>query len=595
MTFLTKKIIFITILFLISNPSYSAHRVRILGEEIVPLLKRTSALPKHFLLESTKVSKRLLYVSPRYQRNSHYFEEATTSWLSSLPIFWAGAIGLGSAFGYYLSSEDVSCAPKKMEKVSSHWGVPREGYKPRKIQEDFEKRINDERKKGESRVLVIQGPLGAGKTVLTCDSVWEVQQRNQKFLGHFFHSVDDKKSLKKQIISFAYYLGMPRSETNYEKARDFIEQSLTEPDAKGFVIIFDGAANAKKVNKFLFKNPKLKGLQIITTQDEKFDGYQKAWDWTYFQVKGLEKEEAVEFLLLGLSDRIKETQKIDQEKAQKLVDIIGNTLPFNIVDLITQINLEEVTIDEVIRQKNLLHNNIVKARLQRKPGEVRNILYSLSAVPYAEIPLSLIEMLNDPSGETSSSLVMRQLVREGILKSTRADVYEIHPMYQKAAMEVYIEEKRKHGARYLLKEAMNGAQTGAMAGLQISSAILGATSLAVTGISIVEGVALIPFGLNVVLWGTSAVAAGTGIGAGVGALAGLGMAAIKTPPTDDDLKKEFLMKLSQNIVHGCSSKEGVERCQGFLGQLKAMADGYEKEDVDVKDLNHLIKKLKKVA
>jgi hypothetical protein len=528
-------------------------------------------------MEGLDSSKRLFYVSPRYQRNSSYFEGAETPWLSSPSIFLVSTIWAGSVLGYYLSSENVSCAPKKMEKVSPHWEIPREDYKARKIQESFEKRINDERKEGKNRVLVVQGPLGGGKTVLVCNSVSEVRKK-EKFLGHFFYSADDKKSLKKQMVYLAYYLGMPRNETNYEKARDFIEKRLTEPDAKGFVIIFDGATSAKRVNKFLFKSPDLRGLQIITTQDEKFDGYQKAWDWTYFQVKGLEKEEAVEFLLLKLSDRIKETQKIDQAKAYELMDVIGNTLPFNIVDLITQINLEEVTIDDVIRQKSLFHSNTVKVRLQRKPEEIRNILYLLSAVPYAEIPLSLVEVLNDPSRKTSSSLVMRQLVREDILKSTRADVYEIHPMYQKAAMEAYFEEKRKRGTRYILKEAMNGYQTGAMAGLY---GILVGASLTVV-FRIVESIALIPFGLDVVLLG------------GPSAIA-FSMATMKTPPTDDNLKKEFLMKLSQNIVHGCSSKEGVERCQGFLDQLKAMAYSYEKEDIDTKDLNQLIKKLKKVS
>jgi hypothetical protein len=511
------------------------------------------------------------------------------------PIVWGGGvIALGLAiYGIDMYFPEGFIKKQKFtnkgdEKIRFHWDVPRDGYRSRKTREELEGLVSKIREEEGSKVIVLHGPTGAGKTVLSRDSVWEMRSK-EPFLGHFFHSTSDKKTLKKQIIAFAYNLGMPRNETSYDRARKFIEEKLSDRGAANFILIFDDAERGDKINKFLFKGPGLRGVQIITTREEKFNGYEKDWNWSFLNIDGLASEEAVDFFLVGLSENKKKNQKINREKAEEIIKVIGDTLPFNIMDLVTQINRDEITVDELLQnhKKSKVHENVVKDRIKRKPPEVRNVLAILSNISVKEIPLELVDILRDPRGKTDSILIMEELVSSGILKSPRAEVYEIHSRYQAVSMEAYIDEMRKKQGSlgyFLTEGAEIGTLLGIGAGTLVGVGLVEATNVAtltgiVTKMAIGVGIGIVP---------------GVVIGAGIGTAAGIGIVSARKlfPSSNDTLKRELLKTMSKNVIQGCRSEHGMQKCRGFVHHLEAIEYECEEADIDVKDMKHLIKKLK---
>ncbi|MBY0282108.1 MAG: hypothetical protein K2W94_08150 [Alphaproteobacteria bacterium] len=92
-------------------------------------------------------------------------------------------------------------------------------------------------------------------------------------------------------------------------------------------------------------------------------------------------------------------------------------------------------------------------------------------------------------------------------------------------------------------------------------------------------------------------------GIGIGAIAGIipgflvgkqiGMVSEKlSAPSDDTLKREFLEEISEKVMQGCSSEKGMQKCKSFVHHLEVIEGKCEEADIDVKDMKHLIKKLK---
>lgn len=552
----------------------------------------TIKMKKQYTPSYNFLRKRAAYQNYEETYSSNLFENVLTS-----SIIWGGLVTLslslnilGDFHSHCMGIEFFQKDAREDFKLLSYWNIPRDGYRPRIEQEKLEHLIDKLKEKEGVKVIVLGGPMGSGKTVLSNDAVWKIRNKGQ-FLGHFFYFTSDEESLKKQIIAFAQNLGMPSTEArDYDNARRFIEEKLKKPGAKDFVLIFEKAKKGDDIRKFIFNGPNLRGIQIITTLDEQFEDNEKwvndyqEWGWTYFPLEGLKKEEAIEFFISGLNNDKK--SDIDRESAEKIIETIENTYPLTLVDLITQINRDEITIEDLtLRYQQQRQENTIKLGIGNKTSEIKNILYLISNISSRDIPIELIDMMVDPSGKIDSVLTMNELTRSHILRNVRSGIYEIHPIYQEISMQVYLEEVRKTSSILMIPGYALGAITGMFMGRCLGRGVFLGRNLVIGKL---RGENLLRMVTGTALEEIEGALMGTIIGAAVGS----SIVEKITAKDDNELKKEILKKISKNIIQGCHGKE--DKCISFLHHLKVIKGNCSRLSMDVSGIESLINRLEKV-
>lgn len=329
-------------------------------------------------------------------------------------------------------------------RIKEHWHIEREHLDPLQKSKELKKlikemrrgRIKDQSSGERKRVIFVDGPGGAGKSVLSKEVVWQLREAcpREHFLGHYFRA-REQQALEEDIQSFAKNLGM--QEDKYSRAtKFFISQQLNTSAGENFIIIFDDVINVEDVFPYIFDTPDNKtGIYIVTTRDENCLNKHRP-SWEQFNLGELDKVEAEKIFQNFLE------KKLPRDQLKKEIEKIQELYPQSLKAIADERNntgkaLKEpvITADTMRRIRRDTINGYRKVRPDRAS---QTLLYGLSMIANStKISYELLQILYD---DDDLDLEIDQLLKCGILESEKRRTYIIHQNYQDSIREAYLED-----------------------------------------------------------------------------------------------------------------------------------------------------------